>query len=241
MIAFGGSGPLQAMAIAAKLNIPRVIFPIGAGVMSAMGLLASPLSFEQALTRRTFLEDINPEAFAEILAPLTKAAKQPLLAAGLSHADIRPRIRLDMRYFGQGHEIEVTVPGDDPAKAFSALPGLFGARYTSLFGVAPMDESLEVVTWKVEVVGPPPPLQSGYRVTGSGNAATASEARKGTRTCGFGGSPVEASVYDRYALIPGQTIIGPALIEERESTCVITPGNRATVDNALNIVAELEA
>ena len=104
-----------------------------------------------------------------------------------------------------------------------------------------MDESLEVVTWKVEVVGPPPPLQSGYRVTGSGNAATASEARKGRRTCGFGGSLVEASVYDRYALIPGQTIIGPALIEERESTCVITPGNRATVDNALNIVAELEA
>jgi N-methylhydantoinase A len=243
MIAFGGSGPLQAMAIAAKLNIPRVIFPIGAGVMSAMGLLASPLSFEQARTRRTFLEDIDATAFAALLAPLTETAKQPLLAAGLLDADIRPRIRLDMRYFGQGHEIEVTVPGDDPAKAFADLPGLFAAKYTSLFGVAPMDESLEIVTWKVEVEGPPPPLQSGYRVTGSGGAATEGDGKaiKGTRTCHFAGEPSEASVYNRYALTPGQSIIGPALIEERESTCVITPGNRATVDDALNIVAELEA
>jgi N-methylhydantoinase A len=245
MIAFGGSGPLQAMAIAAKLNIPRVIFPIGAGVMSAMGLLASPLSFEQARTRRTFIEDIDAATFADLLAPLNETAKQPLLAAGLSDTDIRPRIRLDMRYFGQGHQIEVTVPGDDPKGAFADLPGLFAERYTSLFGVAPMDEALEIVTWKVEVEGPPPPLQAGYSVTGSGSgsgrSAAPGETLKGTRTCHFGEEPVDTPVYDRYALVSGQTITGPALIEERESTCVITPGNRATVDEALNIVAELEA
>jgi N-methylhydantoinase A len=241
MIAFGGSGPLQAMAIAAKLNIPRVIFPIGAGVMSAMGLLTSPLSFEQGRTRRTFLEDIDVAGFADILAPLIETAKQPLLAAGLPDTDINSRIRLDMRYFGQGHEIEVALPAAPLAEAFSQLPGLFAERYTSLFGVAPMDEALEIVTWKVEAEGPPPPLQAGYTVTGSGDVSTDPKAVKGSRTCGFGGSPMEALVYDRYALTPGMSITGPALIEERESTCVITPGNRAVVDDALNIVAELEA
>jgi N-methylhydantoinase A len=241
MIAFGGSGPLQAMAIAAKLNIPRVIFPIGAGVMSAMGLLASPLSFEQARTRRTFLDDIDGAAFADILAPLTEAAKQPLLAAGLGDDEIRPRIRLDMRYFGQGHEIEVTVPGTDPASAFLQLPSLFASKYTSLFGVAPMDEALEIVTWKVEVEGPPPPLQAGYSVTGSGGPRGDGTALKGSRVCHFGGDPITTPVYDRYALTSGMSITGPALIEERESTCVITPGHRAEVDAALNIVAELEA
>jgi N-methylhydantoinase A len=229
------------MAMAAKLNIPRVIFPIGAGVMSAMGLLTSPLSFEQGRTRRTFLEDIDAAGFAEILAPLIETAKQPLRAAGLADTDIHPRVRLDMRYFGQGHEIEVSVPAIPLAEAFNQLPGLFAERYTSLFGVAPMDEALEIVTWKVEAEGPAPPLQAGYTVTGSGDVSSDPKAVKGSRTCGFGGDPVESPVYDRYALAPGMTIAGPALIEERESTCVITPGNRAVVDDALNIVAELEA
>ena len=239
MIAFGGSGPLQAMAIAAKLNIPRVIFPIGAGVMSAMGLLASPLSFEQARTRRTFIEDIDAKTFEEILLPLIDAAKQPLLVAGLEDALIRASIRLDMRYFGQGHEIEVAVPGGAPADVFASLPAIFAERYTGLFGVAPLDEPLEIVTWKVEVEGPPPPLQTGYRVTGK--STSGGKTIKGTRTCHFGGEPMETPVYDRYALTAGTAITGPALIEERESTCVITPGNRAEVDAALNIVAELEA
>ena len=241
MIAFGGSGPLQAMAIAAKLNIPRVIFPIGAGVMSAMGLLASPLSFEQARTRRAFIEDIDGKTFEEILSPLIETAKQPLLAAGLDDGAIRASIRLDMRYFGQGHEIEVAVRGASPADTFASLPAVFAERYTSLFGVAPLDEPLEIVTWKVEVEGPPPPLQAGYTVTGSGGTTSRGKALKGSRTCHFGGEPVETPVYDRYALTAGTAVAGPALIEERESTAVITPGNRAVVDAALNIVAELEA
>ena len=250
MIAFGGSGPLQAMAIAAKLNIPRVVFPIGAGVMSALGLLASPLSFEQARTRRTFLEDIDAATFAELLAPLAIAAKQPLLAAGLRDHEIQHRTRLDMRYFGQGHEIEVIVPNLATEPAFAALPDLFAGRYTSLFGVAPLDEPLEIVTWKVEAEGPPPPLQTGYTVTSAGSRARGSgdarggtsggDSLKGTRVCHFDGAALDTPVHDRYRLTPGFSMIGPALIEERESTCVITPGNRAVVDTALNIVATLE-
>jgi N-methylhydantoinase A len=238
MIAFGGSGPLQAMAIAAKLNIPRVIFPIGAGVMSAMGLLASPLSFQQAQTKRTFLEDIDGAAFEAILKPLIEAAKGPLLAAGIDDAAIGVTVRLDMRYFGQGHEIEVTVPGTSLAGAFTDLPKLFATRYTVLFGVAPLDEPLEIVTWKAEVEGPAPPLSAGYTVTGKSPAT--GKALKGERLCHFGGEPAPTPVYDRYALKAGTVIKGPALIEERESTCVITPGHRAMVDGALNIVAELE-
>jgi len=242
MIAFGGSGPLQAMAIAAKLNIPRVIFPIGAGVMSAMGLLASPLSFEQARTRRTFIEDIDAAGFEEILVPLIEIAKRPLHAAGLDDAEIDTRIRLDMRYFGQGHEIEVTVPGVGLAQAFANLPAFFAEKYTGLFGVAPLDEPLEIVTWKAEVEGPAPPLRAGYSVTGAPGASpgAGAGALKGSRTCYFGGEATETPVYDRYGLVAGTVIQGPALIEERESTCVITPGHRATVDDALNIVAALE-
>ena len=244
MVAFGGSGPLQAMAIAAKLKIPRVVFPIGAGVMSAMGLLASPLSFEQARTRRTFIEEIDAATFTTHLTPLIDAAKQPLRRAGLQDADIQVRCRLDMRYFGQGHEIEVAVPdigpNESPTDAFNQLPALFAARYTELFAVAPLQEPLEIVTWKAEAIGPTPPLEPGYSVSGAGSVNATGNTLKGTRTCHFDGQAVETPVHDRYRMAPGLEIIGPALIEERESTCVITPGHRATVDAALNIIAVLE-
>ena len=238
MIAFGGSGPIQAMAIAKKLNIPRVVFPIGAGVMSAMGLLASPLSFEQARTRRTFLDEIDGTKFSEILAPLVEDAKQPLLAAGLSSTDISLSTRLDMRYFGQGHEIEIVSPALPPNEALAALPSEFAKRYTTLFGVAPLAEPLEIVTWKVEAFGPTPSLQPGYMVGGFERGQGVS--LKDVRFCHFGDETMETPVYDRYQIAPGTEIAGPALVEERESTCVITPGHRARIDASLNIVAELE-
>jgi N-methylhydantoinase A len=173
---------------------------------------------------------------------LIEIAKRPLHAAGLDDAEIDTRIRLDMRYFGQGHEIEVTVPGVGLAQAFANLPAFFAEKYTGLFGVAPLDEPLEIVTWKAEVEGPAPPLRAGYSVTGAPGASpgAGAGALKGSRTCYFGGEATETPVYDRYGLVAGTVIQGPALIEERESTCVITPGHRATVDDALNIVAALE-
>ena len=239
MIAFGGSGPLQAMAIAAKLKIPRVVFPIGAGVMSAMGLLASPLSFEQGWSRRIFIEEIDVATFSGHIAPLREAAMRPLLEAGLTMGDIRVDCRLDMRYFGQGHEIEVALPPGDPGDSFHRLQDLFAERYTALFGVAPLSEALEIVNWKVEAVGPTPPLRAGYGISGVEASSDGGDPIKGHRTCHFASGFVETPVYDRYAMRPGLKILGPALIEERESTCVITPGHQAHVDDSLNVVAEL--
>ena len=245
MVAFGGSGPLHAAAIAAKLKIPRVVFPIGAGVMSAMGLLASPLAFELARTRRTFVEEIDAETFAGVLAPLVGEARGFLARAGIDAADTRIELRLDMRYFGQGHEIEILLPEGDPGARFAELPGLYAERYSALFGVSPLDEPLEIVNWKVAATGPTPPLTAGYALTGAGTAevtvaADADGALKGTRPAWFGETGVvDCPVYDRYRLPPGAAIEGPALVEERESTCIIGPGQTATVDAARNLVAEV--
>src|SRR5882757_3796123 len=110
MVAFGGSGPLHALSIARKLKIPRVVFPVGAGVMSALGLLISPLAFEMARSRRIHVADIDAVDFAATFRTLETEATSFLLSAGVSKADIKVKRRLDMRYQGQGHEIEVTLP-----------------------------------------------------------------------------------------------------------------------------------
>ena len=237
MVAFGGSGPVHALAIARKLRIPRVVFPIGAGVMSALGLLVSPLGFEVSRSRRVFVADLDAEGFDGILAPLVDEATGFLHRAGIPEPDVV--CRLDMRYQGQGYEIEVTLPdranvdGTGYAAALARLPELFRAKYAEIFAETFLDEPLEIVSWKVEAAGTEAALA--YRgIRGGGRAAA-----KRTRQVWFGDAFVECEVIDRYALGAGTTIKGPAVIEERESTCVLGPGDRAEVDERLNLVAEL--
>ena len=106
--------------IARKLKIPRVIFPVGAGVMSALGLLISPLAFEMARSRRIHVADIDAADFAATFRALESEATSYLLSAGVAERDIRLKRRLDMRYQGQGHEIEVTLPDAADAGALFA-------------------------------------------------------------------------------------------------------------------------
>ena len=235
MVAFGGSGPVHALAIARKLRIPRVVFPIGAGVMSALGLLVSPLGFEVSRSRRVFVADLDAGEFERIIAPLIEEASGFLHRAGISNPLISTR--LDMRYQGQGYEIEVTLPdggaGGGQAGSFARLEELFRAKYAEIFAETFLDEPLEIVSWKVEATGSEAALA--YRGIAGGTRRRAKHARE----VWFGDRFLESPVLDRYGLAAGTTIEGPAVIEERESTCVLGPGDRATVDERLNLVAEL--
>jgi N-methylhydantoinase A len=244
MVAFGGSGPVHALGVARKLGIPRVIFPVAAGVMSALGLLASPLSFEVARTWQRFVADLDAQSFAEGFAGIEAEALAPLLAAGVPREAITLLRRLDMRYHGQGHEIEVTLPAQGaPAELLAALPGHFRARYEALYAFALLEAKLVVTNWKVEARGPAPGLVAGYCLSDAplGGGEAGDGARKGERSAWFeaAGGYASTGVWDRYRLRPGDAVDGPALIEERESTVVVPPGDRVQVDRYLNLVAEL--
>jgi N-methylhydantoinase A len=249
MVAFGGSGPVHALSVARKLRIPRVVFPVAAGVMSAVGLLASPLAFEVTRTVETRLEDLTVELFARRFAELSQTACAPLLEAGLQEANITVSLRLDMRYVGQGHEIEVEVPSaqlaDPPGVAGDvafrkAVGDSFRLRYESLYAYNDLDAPLTIGNWKVSAEGPEPLLELGR----SGSTGDASETPKPVRhqSVQFGDQRIDRTpVYSRYALQVGQHLLGPALIEERESTIVLGPDDRAFIDALENIVADLNA
>ncbi|BBK30451.1 N-methylhydantoinase A [Stella humosa] len=236
MVAFGGGGPIHAMGVARKLRIPRVVFPVGAGVMSALGLLASPLSFEVARSLPVRLSDLDPARFAEILGRLEADAAAFLADAGLAPADITIDRRVDLRFRGQGHEVEVPVPDQDLAGAFPSMTERFAELYRRRFGVALIDEPVEAVTWKVTAHGPEPAMPAAEAPAGD-----AGDPRKGSRLAympeeaGF----VAVPTWDRYRLRPGDRIAGPALIEERESTVLLRPGDVVTVDARMNLVAEI--
>ena len=198
--------------------------------MSALGLLVSPLGFEISRSRRVFLADLDAASFEGFIAPLVEEASGFLHRTGI--ADPHISTRLDMRYQGQGYEIEVALPDGDTgtgyAEVFPRLDELFRARYAEIFAETFLDEPLEIVSWKMEAAGEEAALAY---------ASIAGGAR--ARNVWFRDAFVECEVLDRYALEVGTMIEGPAVIEERESTCVLGPGDRATVDARLNLVAEL--
>ena len=230
MIAFGGSGPVHAMGVARKLGIPRVIFPFAAGVMSALGLLASPLTFQVSRTRQVFVAQVDADDFEQTFKSLEAEAQDPLRRAA-GEGEVTILRRLDMRYHGQGHEIEVEVP---LGVELENLPDLFRETYKSVYGASLLDAPLVITTWKVEAALPTPSLLT-VPPTAVGEVVT-----KGQRLAYFDTGFVETPVYDRYQLAVDTVILGPALIEERESTVVIGPGDRAQVDRYGNLVAEWE-
>ena len=239
MVAFGGSGPLHAVRIAQKLKIPRVIMPPGAGVMSALGMLVSPLSFEVIRFGRLGLDQLDRDAFAAQFESLRREASTVLIEAGVDAADIAVSCTLDMRYVGQGYEIEVPLPsGVEPRDAFGGLDGLYGETYERLFAIQFPDRRVEVVNWKVQATGPAPAAAQRVRVGGFEARATVIKAERDAYFAEANG-PVSCPVYDRYAMPAGARLVGPALIEERESTIVIGVGVSAHVDALLNVIADL--
>jgi len=238
MIVFGGSGPIHGSRIARKLRIPQAICPSGAGVMSAFGLLTSPVGFEQVQSLRAPLATMTAARFAKIAGALEARVRDQLASAGGDAADSRVLLRLDMRYEGQGYEVEVLLSNADHARVLDELPERFAQAYTAIFGMSFADRAVEIVAWKVEVHGPTPGGDLAYRLR---TKATAETALRGHRAAYFPetGGYVDCAIYDRYGLAPGIAIAGPALIEEAESTCVLSPGDIARVDEQRNLVIDI--
>jgi N-methylhydantoinase A len=239
IVAFGGSGPIHAVAVARKLRAPQVIFPVGAGVMSAFGLLASPLTFEVLQGQQVFLERLTLETFVEVFDRLIAESSQALVGAGVASCDIEYRLRLDMRYSGQGHAIEVALPEHGSlVEVFPTIEERFAERYAGLYAAVDLKTPVEITTWKVGAVGPLPFFPEGYTTWRSSDNTGQSHV---TRSVYFNEHEdyIPCRVMNRMSLCPGDRFEGPSIIEERESTVVIGPECGVVVDKTLNLIATL--
>ncbi|HVY15483.1 MAG TPA: hydantoinase B/oxoprolinase family protein [Rhodopila sp.] len=230
MVGFGGAGPAHAAEVARALGMSELVVPPASGAASALGFLAAPLSASRVRSRLMRLGQSADLAEVEtVLRALEAEARTELAAGGV--ADVaRVERSADMRLAGQMHEISVPLP--DAALAADSLPALeaaFEAAYTARYAALQPGATIEAVNFRVTVTGPTPVLT----LHEPGDAAQA--ARKGERQAWFGEGFVTTPVYDRYALAPGSEIAGPAIVEEREATTVVAPGDTLRVDAAGNL------
>ncbi|MBI2154705.1 MAG: hydantoinase/oxoprolinase family protein [Candidatus Rokubacteria bacterium] len=241
LFAFGGAGPVHAWEIGKILKVPRVLLPFGAGAISAFGLLAAPLAFDFVRTAPQRLDQAEWQSVNRLYDEMEAEGRRILAAAGVTGSAVGIRRTAEMRYVGQGHEVEVPVPlGALGPNSLDVLTLNFETAYRALYGRTAQGVAIEALNWRLVVSGPPHEI----RMEGGGVRATTGgrpDALKRRRPASFAeaGEFVETPVYDRYRLAPGATVEGPAIVEERESTAVIGPGGHVRVDEGLMLHVEL--
>ena len=240
MYAFGGAGPVHGYRVAEILRLPALISPFGAGVGSTFGLLAAPLAFDFVRSAYSRLDALEWRFANELLHEMAEEGRKILEKSGLTGSEIQYQRTADMRYVGQGHEVSIPLPdGALNGKHLAEITASFEEIYRGLYGRKGPDVPLEVINWRVIASGPRPEMNLKLPRKSSAGA----QARKGSRRAYFPekGGWVETAVYDHYALSPGTTLDGPAIVEERESTLIIGARGRGRVDERLNVIVELSA
>jgi N-methylhydantoinase A len=235
MFAFGGAGPVHAYGVARILKLPKIIFPFGAGVMSAVGFLTAPLAFDFVRSSPAPLEQMD---WATVNAMLTEMEDEGRSRLSKSLGDEQVTIRrwADMRYRKQGFDIRVPVPaGKLGPESVAAITASFERVYTTLYGHTVPNTSVDVMSWRVICAGPKPNLSLPVTSKKSDNP------RKGSRKIYIpDAGMVDVPVYDRYRLGAGDRLQGPAVIEERESTVVVNGPGEISVDQNRNLIVDLE-
>jgi N-methylhydantoinase A len=218
LLAFGGAGPLHAAAVARVLGIPKVIVPQYPGVFSALGLLLADIRVDKVWTQAFRSNDVDAPLVNRQFGRITERALAELRQEGFAG---EPEIvrAINMRYFGQNYEHEVPIESgelDEEAleRAFRRFDELHAQRY----GYAIDREVIELVSFKVTAVGKRAPLDL------SRGAATTGFARSTRSVYVRGHGFVEAAVVHRSSLEPGETVAGPAVIQEEGSTLFVEPG-----------------
>ena len=237
IVAFGGAGPVHAYELARLLDIQQVIFPRGAGVASAIGMLVAPRSVEFTRSLVAGLDRLDWDQASAAIAELEARGRAVLHQGGVTDAEITLEISADMRYAGQGFEVTVPlVPAPIATRDTSALHRAFDVQYRERFGRSLGGMLVELVSWRVRAVAPPSVTELRFA-----ERVAEGDALIERRPAYFGeaGGFVDTPVYARAELTQGTRIEGPALIEETESTAVIGPAALATVDTFGNLIMSL--
>lgn len=235
MMAFGGAGPVHAYHVAQQLNAPQLIIPAGAGVLSAMGFLVSPIATEEITSYISTLQQINWTHLQKKLDGMNKKGRQFLKKAGIPNTRMSMKVLADMRYAGQGHEISVSLPGIKLSEAsIPTITRAFKEEYRLRYGRDMEGIPIEAVTWRVLVSGPLTTLHPKQSVVGKHTLPL-----KGKRKVFWGKKYVDTPIYDRYLLKPGQRIQGPCIIEEFESTTIVGEKGIVSCDKYNNLIMEL--
>jgi N-methylhydantoinase A len=233
LFAFGGAGPLHAVALARELGIPEVLVPARPGLTNALGCLVADLRQDRVNTVNRPLDGI---AIADVHAILAAQRESALAVVAEEAAEIDETIVLhgaEMQFRGQTHLIRVALPRADVSR--EEMQALFEAAYFKRFQVRLPEIRAVLVNLVTSVIGRRRPFPLAALLDHSKRNASVEGARLGTRPLYADGAWHEAGIFAREALPADARIAGPAVVQQFDATTVIEPGAVATVDAIGNL------
>jgi N-methylhydantoinase A len=234
VFAYGGAGGMHAAMYAEEANIPQVVVPSLAGTFSALGVATAPLLHTRL--KHDFAPIPMPkDRFLENFRVLEEEVVARLERDGVDEGSRTITYTLEMRYGVQVHTVQLDIPRDVYLAAdFDRIGSDFDAAYDKLYGKGSgyADAGRFVTGFIVKGYGQLPIPE---RAASSGNQKDASAALSGARPAYFDDGFTDAAIYRYDELEAGNEIDGPAIVEAVETTIVVPPGRRATVDPYLNV------
>ncbi len=240
MVPFGGSGPLQASRVAELLGLRTTLIPPHPGNVSAFGLLAVDLKSDYVTTVVQREDRIDRAVLEAVFMRLEQAADRELEEQGVAPERRRFLRSADLRYFGQGYETRVDLPpGSVSDESLQALVERFHSAHQQLYGYTyrgtQMVELVNVRVTSIGTIDRPPVAESPI------GAEKRQPVPANTRPVYLHGRFQDTPIYRRSEFAPGDTLTGPAVVEEYGSTSVIQPGHDVQVDRFGNLLLTLTA
>ncbi|WP_108610406.1 hydantoinase/oxoprolinase family protein [Aminobacter sp. MSH1] len=232
LMGFGGAGPLHSVSLAEAIFAKDVISPVHPGITAATGLLVTDLQYEYTHSTLMVLNDASDDDFSRVnavLDDLIARANRQLDADGIPARQRLFRNVAECRYVGQGFELRADVPQGrfDKASAAAVIENFYNT-HKQVYGHGFRDQSSEIVTLRVvatvavDTLTLPKLAKGGRR-----NPQDAELYRR--RTVFDNGEALETPRFQRAKLLADDTIAGPALVIQHNSTTIVPPGYLATV------------
>lgn len=227
---FGGAGPLHAVALARELRIPTVIVPRYPGLTSALGCLLANLRHDYVQTINRPLNDVSAADIADVLAQQADAGRGLLEKESAALISVEFLRTAEIHYQGQIHMLTITV-SERPDTAVLARD--FEAAFKSRFAIELPGMTMVLANLRTAVIGKRAPIDLSAFASDTPTESTAPAA---SRSVWFEGGYMETPIYRREALAVGQSIQGPAIVEQMDTTVVLDPRTRGDVDRSGNLI-----
>ena len=226
LIAFGGAGPLHAVALAEELDVPEVVIPPIPGGFSALGLVGTDIRRDYAKTHFAPLAGTEPAQLAALWDEMIESAKAMLRNTGVPEDQWVFQRSADLRYARQAYELNVPLEGErvDHGSLKKLVDG-YHERHAQTYGHKNEAESVQIVTLRLTATGQLPNLPIRQKTTDGRDSFKANRMAWFSKV-----GNIETPVLNRDRFAAGSTIKGPAIIESLDSTIVIPPGWRGRVD-----------
>ncbi len=234
LFAFGGAGPLHAVALAQELAVPRVLVPARPGLTNALGCVVADLRHDFVRTLNQPLDLADMPRVHAILSAQEAEGRALIAAEPVQVETVGAEYTADMQFIGQTHLLRIRLP--DAAPSRQELQSLFEAAYFARFRVDLPSIRANLVNLSVSVIGRRREPDLGQLIPISARAETLSP--RGIRPVWFNGW-VQTPVYWRDHMPLSATLTGPAIIEQMDTTVLIDPGCHVSTDPDGNLIIEV--